>query len=96
MISESKLEYQDCGCSQSWQSICKNQKLETLKITIIGAILFGSRGVEFAWTAMGEEIDDEIGAEDPEDEREFLDLECVEDYGCIVKWEEDDDINIRM
>jgi len=35
---------------------------------------------------MGEEIDDEIGVEDPEDEGEFIDLNVVEDDGvaCLV------------
>jgi len=40
---------------------------------------------------MGKELDGGIGVEEPEDEREFTDLNVVEDDGAC-EWEDDDDL----
>jgi len=58
-------------------------KVGDLKIALIGAILSLEAG-EWHLTGqqMGEEVDDEIGAEDPENEGEFIELNVVEDDGA--------------
>ena len=67
-------------------------KVGDLKIALIGAIVSLEAGEwKFPGQQMGEEGDDEIGVEDPEDEGEFIDLNVVEDDGAC-EWEDDDDL----
>jgi hypothetical protein len=67
-------------------------KVGDLKIALIGAISSLERGEwNLPGQQRGEELDDGIGVEDPEDEGEFIDLNVVEDDGAC-EWEDDDDL----
>jgi len=67
-------------------------KVGDLKIALIGAISSLKAGEwNLPGQQMGEELDHEIGVEEPEDEGEFIDLNVVEDDGAC-EWEDDDDL----
>jgi hypothetical protein len=67
-------------------------KVGDFKIALIGAISSLEAGEQnLPGQQRGEELDDGIGVEDPEDEGEFIDLNVVEDDGAC-EWEEHDDL----
>jgi len=74
MISESNLKHSEMWVLPILTMYPPDPKLGTLKLP-------GQQ--------MGEELDDGIGVEEPEDEGEFIDLNVVEDDGAC-EWEDDD------
>jgi hypothetical protein len=60
--------------------VSARSKVEDLKIALIAAILsLEAEEWNLPGQQKGEEIDDDIGVEDPEGEGEFIDLDVVED-----------------
>jgi hypothetical protein len=72
--------------------VSARSKVGDLKIALIAAILsLEAEEWNLPGQQKGEEIDDDIGVEDPEGEGEFIDLDVVEDDDAC-EWEDDDDL----
>jgi hypothetical protein len=91
IISESNLKHSEMWVLQILTMYLPDPKLGTLNCPYWCNFIFGKREWNLPEQQRGEELDDEIGMEDPEDEGEFIDLNVVEDDGAC-EWENDDDL----
>jgi len=85
------------GGAPNLDNVPTRSKVGDLKIALIGAISSLEAGEwNLPGQQMGEELDDRIGMEEPEDEGEFIDLNVVEDDGVLVNGRIIMISNIRM